>query len=42
MGYSVADPLKLIDYEGAEQRNTWKLASYVRGGEGFRNSNFII
>jgi hypothetical protein len=36
-----ADQLRLNDYRGAEPRNTWKSASYVRGGEGLDNRNFV-
>jgi hypothetical protein len=43
-GYGVADQLRLTDCKGAKPRDTWKLASYVRGNEGFgnRNSNLLI
>jgi hypothetical protein len=41
-GYLVADQLRLIDYKAAEPRNTWKSASYGRGGDGFHNRNFVI
>jgi hypothetical protein len=40
-GYGVANELRLIDYKGAEPRNTSESASCVRGGEGFDDGTFV-